>query len=265
MGKLGMNEGSTSSGYLVILLVCIYAAIMATLCYKVIVRKKRQILTSAIVYHVLIIGGLFMILPFYWMVITAFKSFQEAIAFPPSWIPTEWRWQNFIEAWNTPPGDLTFGRYFYVSIVTAVASTAGTLATSALAAYAFAKMRFIGKGLFFYIVLAIMMVPGQVLLIPNFIILVGLKWIDMYQALTAAGKEAYLHLIINGIHSFAGAEPSEDDRKKATEKYVSEDILNRRSDGNTDFQRESRIELPTDEGCIYVVDYKDGIPTLSVV
>ncbi len=182
MGNLSMNEGSTSSGYLVILLVCIYAAIMATICYKVIVQKKRQILTSAIVYHVLLIGGLFMILPFYWMVITAFKSFQEAIAFPPSWIPTEWRWQNFIEAWNAPP-DLTFGRYFYVSIVTAVASTAGTLATAALAAYAFAKMRFIGKGLFFYLVLAMMMVPGQVLLIPNFIILAGLNWIDTYQAL----------------------------------------------------------------------------------
>jgi multiple sugar transport system permease protein len=133
------------------------------------------------VYHVLIIGGLFMILPFYWMVITAFKSFQEAIAFPPSWIPSQWRVRNFVDAWNAP--DVTFGRYFFVSIVTAVASTAGTLATSALAAYAFAKMRFIGKGLFFYLVLAMMMVPGQALLIPNYIILDTLRWINTYQAL----------------------------------------------------------------------------------
>jgi multiple sugar transport system permease protein len=178
-----MGEGLQSSGYLALLLVCIYVAIMAVVCYRVILQKKRHVLTSAIVYHLLIFGGLFMILPFYWMVITAFKSLQEAIAFPPSWIPLHWRWQNFIDAWNAPPGDLTFGRYFYVSIVTAVASTGGTLATSALAAYAFAKMRFIGKGLFFYLVLAMMMVPGQVLLIPNYILLQALNWINTYQAL----------------------------------------------------------------------------------
>lgn len=178
-----MNGGTTSSRYLVILLICVYATIMAAVFYQAIARQKRRALTSAIVYHVLIIGGLFMILPFYWMVITAFKSLQEAIAFPPSWIPSQWRWQNILDAWNAPPGDLTFGRYFYVSIVTAVGSTAGTLATSALAAYAFAKMRFIGKGLFFYLVLAMMMVPGQVLLIPNYIILQALHWINTYQAL----------------------------------------------------------------------------------
>lgn len=176
-----MSWVSTSSGYLRILLVCIYAVIMIFICYQAIVRRNRRILTSTIVYHVLIIGSLFMILPFYWMVITAFKSFQEAIAFPPSWIPSEWRLRNFIDAWNAP--DVTFGRYFFVSIVTAVASTAGTLATSALAAYAFAKMRFIGKGLFFYLVLAMMMVPGQALLIPNYIILDTLFWINTYQAL----------------------------------------------------------------------------------
>ncbi len=176
-----MSGVFTSSGYLRILLVCIYAVIMIFICYQAIVRSRRRILTSTMVYHVLIIGSLFMILPFYWMVITAFKSFQEAIAFPPSWIPSQWRLRNFIDAWNAP--DVTFGRYFFVSIVTAVASTAGTLATSALAAYAFAKMRFIGKGLFFYLVLAMMMVPGQALLIPNYIILDTLFWINTYQAL----------------------------------------------------------------------------------
>ncbi len=88
--------------------------------------------------------------------------------------------------------------------------------------------------------------------------------VDMYDALIAAGKEAYLHPIANGQHSFDGAAPSENTRKEATEKYVSDDILNRRSDGVTDFEMNSSIQLPTDEGCVYVIDYKGGIPTLSV-
>ncbi len=94
---------------------------------------------------------------------------------------------NFIEAWYAPEvstlGAVNFGRYFWVSIYTGVLSTAGTLITAALAAYAFSRMRFIGKGLFFYIVLATMMVPGQVLLIPDFIILDMLHWLDTPLAL----------------------------------------------------------------------------------
>ncbi len=134
---------------------------------------------------------LFMILPFYWMVTTSVKSYAEAIAFPPTWIPTKIHLENFKTAWlapstiqyGTPPRPLTFTRYFYVSIVTGVASTAGVLLTSALAAYAFAKMRFYGRGLFFYMLLATMMVPGQVLLIPDFVILQYLGWLDKFEAL----------------------------------------------------------------------------------
>lgn len=89
---------------------------------------------------------------------------------------------NYAEAWVAPKVT-TFGQYFWVSIFTAVTTTIGTLLTGALAAFAFAKMRFRGKGAFFYIILMTMMVPGQVLLIPSYIILQYLGWLDTYLAL----------------------------------------------------------------------------------
>lgn len=95
--------------------------------------------------------------------------------------------RNFLTAWYAPEsatrGAVNFGRYFFVSIFTGILCTMGTLFTSALAAYAFAKMRFAGKDYFFHLVLATMMVPGQVLLIPNFLTLSSLGWLDTYAAL----------------------------------------------------------------------------------
>lgn len=96
--------------------------------------------------------------------------------------------RNFREAWYSPEentrGRANFTRYFFVSISTSVFATIGTLITGALAAFAFARFEFAGKGVLFYIVLMTMMVPGQVLLIPNFLILNSLGWLDTYYALT---------------------------------------------------------------------------------
>jgi len=95
--------------------------------------------------------------------------------------------KNFRRAWHRPEeasrGQVNFMTYFLVSIVTSLLATAGTLFTSALAAFAFSRLNFWGKEAFFYIVLATMMVPGQVLLIPNFLILSELGLLDTYAAL----------------------------------------------------------------------------------
>lgn len=144
-------------------------------------RRRFRPLRRNLVYQGLILGAGIMILPFYWMVITSFKSGGEAMAYPPTWWPEEFHWRNYLEAWQKP--EVGFGRYYWVSTYTTVVMTLGTLATSVLAGYAFARMRFPGRGLFFYLVLATMMVPGQVLIIPNFIILARLQWLDTYKAL----------------------------------------------------------------------------------
>jgi multiple sugar transport system permease protein len=115
------------------------------------------------------------------MLVTSLKNGSEAMAYPPTWWPAHPLWGNYAEAWNRP--DVGFGRYYWVSTWSTVLTTAGTLFTSILAAYAFARMNFWGKGFFFYLILATLMVPGQVLMIPDYIILARLEWLDSYKAL----------------------------------------------------------------------------------
>lgn len=126
-------------------------------------RKK----TSTFTLFLLFAGVLVTIFPFYWMIATSLKTASEALQFPPSFYPHALAWDNYKEAWEAAP----FGMYFFNSIFCGIISTIGVLFTSALAAYAFSRMKFVGKGLFFYLVLGTMMIPGQVLLIPNYIIL----------------------------------------------------------------------------------------------
>ena len=88
--------------------------------------------------------------PFYWMITTAFKSFFEATQFPPTLFPNEFHLENFATAW----GDAPWPRFFTNTFIIAIAVTVGELATSILAAYAFARLSFKGKGIVFMILLA---------------------------------------------------------------------------------------------------------------
>jgi multiple sugar transport system permease protein len=104
--------------------------------------------------------------PFYWMISTAFKSFFEATQFPPTAFPHELHLENFATAW----GDAPWAGFFRNTLVIGVAVTLGELATSVLAAYAFARLNFKGKGAIFFILLATYMIPGEATLIPNFVL-----------------------------------------------------------------------------------------------
>jgi len=144
-------------------------------------RQSSAMLFANIRANLLMLGSIIMFLPFYWMLITSIKDVSEAMAYPPTWWPETIQWGNYVEAWNRP--EVGFGRYYWVSAWTTFLVTAGSLFTSILAAYAFARMEFVGKGLFFYLILATLMVPGQVLIIPDYIILARLEWLDTYKAL----------------------------------------------------------------------------------
>jgi multiple sugar transport system permease protein len=133
----------------------------------------------AMLYVVLIFGAVIMAFPFYWMVTTAFKGLSESVAIPPTLWPTEWLWTNFTDAWHAAP----FPRYFLNTVIMAVGSTLGTLITGSLAAYAFARMRFFGKDIIFMLFLATMMIPFEVTLIPDFLIIRTLRWYNTYTAL----------------------------------------------------------------------------------
>jgi len=120
-----------------------------------------------------------MLLPFFWMVTTSFKEESEVLRMPPQWLPKDWLWRNYIKAWNVAP----FGRYFFNSFFMSITTTIGEVITTILAAYAFAKMRFFGKNVLFAILLATLMIPGQMLLIPNYVTITRLGWFNRYEAL----------------------------------------------------------------------------------
>jgi multiple sugar transport system permease protein len=136
-----------------------------------------------VAYVILGIGGVVMIVPFIWMLSTSLKETSDVFTFPPKWIPSPILWRNYIDAWNAVP----FNRFFMNSIIVSVSITLGQLITSCLAAYAFAKLTFAGRDKLFLAYLGTMMVPGQVTMIPVFILLKKLNWIDTYQALILPG------------------------------------------------------------------------------
>jgi sn-glycerol 3-phosphate transport system permease protein len=124
---------------------------------------------------VLVIMGL----PLYWVATGALKTNQEIYTFPPVWIPRQPQWGNFVEAWQAVP----FGRFFVNSIVTTLGAVALELLFALLSAYALVFVRARGKGLVFAVVIAALLVPGTVTLLPNYLTVGRLGWINTYQGL----------------------------------------------------------------------------------
>lgn len=139
----------------------------------------KKILKLSLSYLVLTLGGFLMILPFFWMISTSLKTAGQTTAIPPIWWPTDPQFGNYETALSMAP----FGRYFINSVIVTVLSTLGELITSILAAYAFAKLQFWGKDFIFLVLLGTMMVPGELMTIPNFVTLSGWGMINTYGAL----------------------------------------------------------------------------------
>lgn len=135
--------------------------------------------TTILFYILLTIGALTMILPFYWMIATSLKTAGQAVAMPPVWFAIPPKIENYFEALQAAP----FGRYFLNSVIVTSLSTLGETITAILAAFAFARMNFYGRNVLFTALLGTMMVPGELLLIPNFVTLSHFGWINTYMAL----------------------------------------------------------------------------------
>jgi multiple sugar transport system permease protein len=148
--------------------------------YRTPVAENRIMrrLGSVLAYVVVTIGAVIMVVPFLWMLSTAFKGGSH-FSYPPTWIPDPITLDNFREVWTVVP----FGRYLFNSLFIAVCVTAGEVLTSSLAAYAFARLRFPGRDAMFLMYLATLMIPGQVTIIPNFILMRYLGWINTYEGL----------------------------------------------------------------------------------
>jgi ABC-type glycerol-3-phosphate transport system permease component len=158
---------------------------MATIEARASHGRGRAIVNGAR-YAVLAAGALVALLPFVYMVATSLKSYGEtvtrvsAIPFSPDFWPSRPMWENYVTAWR----EVNLGRYFFNSVVIGIITVAGACTTASLAAYAFAKMRFYGRNVIFSAILATLIVPETVLLIPNFIVVSALRWVDRLAALT---------------------------------------------------------------------------------
>jgi multiple sugar transport system permease protein len=120
-----------------------------------------------------------MLFPFLWMLVTSLQGPLEVFGYPPELVPDDPRWSNYPEALTAQP----FGRYFLNSAIFATCVVAGQLATAATAGYAFARLEFRGRDRLFLLFLSTMMVPAVVVLIPRFLLVEGLGWVDTYQGL----------------------------------------------------------------------------------
>jgi multiple sugar transport system permease protein len=139
---------------------------------------------GSILLHVVMYGlALITVAPFLWMVLTSFKDLPDILTYPPVWWPKRFIVDNYVNAFSAAP----FGRFYFNTIFIAVMVTIGQVITCSMAAFAFARLNFRGRDILFYIFLGTMMIPGQVTMIPSFMMLYWLGWVDSYAALIVPG------------------------------------------------------------------------------
>ncbi len=124
----------------------------------------------------LLVGSAVMIMPLIWLVSTSLKKTGTEFIYPPQWIPKPVAWDNYIKFSSMLP--VPFYRYIANTLFITVTATLGTLMTSSLAAFAFARLRFQGRNVLFMVVISTMMLPGIVTLIPTFLVFKALRWLD---------------------------------------------------------------------------------------
>ncbi len=159
-------------------------------------RKREQvssIISTIILYVVVLFLALIMIFPFYWMIITSLKSFSEIESVTQTLYPTVIMWSNYVYVFQS----FDFLSYLVNTVVVGFFSTLGTLITTILAAFAFARLRFKGREAVFMIFLMTMMIPGEMMVITNYITVASFGWIGSSQT----RLDAYLSMIVPFIIS----------------------------------------------------------------
>ncbi|MFQ5420927.1 MAG: carbohydrate ABC transporter permease [Anaerolineae bacterium] len=136
----------------------------------------RKLLTTTRGYVVLLIFGIVFLVPFYWMFATALKGNKQLFQLPPAWVPNPLAWENFAQVFKEVP----FGRFLTNSVVLVVWNVVGQVVSCTLIAYGFARLRFPGRDALFLVLLATLMVPRQVTLVPQFILFAKLGWVNTY-------------------------------------------------------------------------------------
>jgi multiple sugar transport system permease protein len=143
------------------------------------VQKLAKVLAPTASYIICTFVAAVTVFPFIWMVLNSLKTNAEVSAYPPSLFPSRLAWHNYVEVFTSVP----FGRYFANSFFVATSVTVLALLFHSMAAYSFARLRFPGRKTWFGTILATLMVPFAITLIPSFIIVKSLGWLNTYWAL----------------------------------------------------------------------------------
>jgi multiple sugar transport system permease protein len=182
--------------------------------------------TLLITYAVLVVGALFFLTPFAWMLSTALKPDGQVFTIPPQWIPDPPMWSNFRRLLTEIP----FLRYLGNTVFVTALSVTFYLASSAVVAYGFAKIRWPGRETLFYLLLATMVLPPQVTLIPQFVLFQKLGWVGTFLPLVVPPLfgSAFAVFLLRQFYA-----------------AISEDISDSaRIDGASEWQIFTRIILP---------------------
>lgn len=154
------------------------------------IRKRR--IGDIILFIILCLGAVIILFPIAWMISTALKSAPEIAKYPPALLPEKPMWENFWIAWNKAP----FTQYVTNTLIIVFFNVIGACLSNSLVAYGFSKIKFAGREALFRIVLATMMIPGFVTLVPTFVIFSKLHWVNTYLPLIVPAFTA------NAFHIF---------------------------------------------------------------
>ena len=163
---------------------------------------KNEINSRMMIFTFLTVCAFVSMFPFIWMILGSFKSYAEINRPIPVLLPEIWRFSNYIEAWNTP--DSTFSRYYWNTIVISILGVGLQMAVCIPAAYALANLKFKYKDLLFLGIIATMMIPGDITLVPNFMIIRNIPFAGGNSAFGSGGRglyDSYMGIVLPGVVS----------------------------------------------------------------
>ncbi len=168
-----------------------------------VLKKIRKIRISTVLVYIFITAAAFVsIFPFIWMILSSFKTFQEINRSIPTFIPETWRAQNYADAWNKP--ESTFARYYWNTIVISVSGVILQMVVCIPIAYALANLKFRFKNLLFVGILMTMLIPGDISIVPDFMIIRHIPFAGGNNIFGAGGKgfyDSYMGILLPAITS----------------------------------------------------------------
>ncbi len=217
-------------------------------------NRIKNILFKIFLYSGLVLFAVFVIIPFYWMVLTALKSDTDLTSIPPKlFLPfSKLYFQNFADAFARAP----FGRNMLNTVVVSTISTVGTLITTILASFAFARLNFRGKDLLFIIFISTMMIPGEIFVITNYSTVARLGWLgadEIAQTYRQALQAMTFPFMTSVFYIFF--------LRQAFKSIPDELYLAAKVDGTSDFKYLRRIMIPIAKPTIITITILNAMGT----